>query len=280
MANSPFWLNVLVCTASLAGLLCLARASERQGQALLGHMPTLRERLRWRLLGWPLLLLALTLCVQGWGAGIGVVAWLGCLCVTGTTLVFALAKKIERPRHPQKPLLSPLQSPRSRAWRVLALTLLAIGPIAFAWTLAGVPVKPVARADAIHGQVGPWPFILAEVNHDPPERVVGNIALKSFQLRFCDACDTAIRAVYLKVNQPRSLRGVGAIFNGARWDRSVDIQFPANTRADSKLWLTVQGKDGTVHQTAVLLADIAPTTVRWFTQHNGSTQGKNPHAEN
>jgi len=273
--NTPE-LNLAVCAASLAGFSLLALASRRQGESLLARMPTRQERLRWRLTGWSLLALALALCIRGWGWSIGAVTWLGWLCATGTALVFALSGRLEKPNTTKKPLASPLQTPRSQAWRALALVLLIGCPLAFAWTLSGVPVKPVARDDAIQARVGPWPFILAEADHDPPRQVTQDIFLKAFQLRFCNVCDADIRSVYLKVNQPRSLRGAGVTLNGARWDRSGEVQFPANTRADSKLWLTVEGKDGTVHQTAVLLSDIAPTTAQWF--KHGSNQGKSKHA--
>jgi len=186
--------------------------------------------------------------------------------VASIVLVFTLSSRVDKPKASQKPLLSPLQAPSSRAWRNLALILLVIAPVGYAWSLHQVPVKPVARADAIGGQIGPWSFRLAEVDHAPPKRVVRDIALKAFQLRFCDACDADIRSAYLRVNKPRSLRGAGIAFSGARWDRSIDVQFPAQTRADSELWLTVEGKDGTVYQTAVPLSRIAPNTAQWFKQ--------------
>ncbi len=95
-----------------------------------------------------------------------------------------------------------------------------------------------------------------------------DIPMKGYQVRFCETCDAEIRAAYLKVNKPRSLRGAGIVFNGARWDRQVDIQLPANTTADSELWLTVVGKDGAVHQAALRMDEVSPTTVSWFGQRN------------
>jgi len=269
--DHPVLLTLTAFAVSLGGFWLLALASERQGQAILQRQPTQQERRRWRLLGGSLLALALVLCVQGWGTSIGMVAWPGVLCIVGTVLVFALARRVEKPatRSNKKPLASPVQAPRSQPWRKLALLLLALGPIGYAWALHGVTVKPVMRADAIHGQVGPWPFALAEMNHNPPKLVANDTPTKAFQLRFCQACDADIRAAHLKVNRPRSLRGAGLAFYGARWDRSVDIPLPAHTHADSELWLTVEGKDGTVHYATVRLKDIAPTTAQWFT-HKGN----------
>jgi hypothetical protein len=99
-----------------------------------------------------------------------------------------------------------------------------------------------------------------------PDLVAMDIPMKSYQLRFCATCDEQIRAAYLKVNKPRSLRAAGIVLNGVRWDRSVDIQLPANTTPDSILRLTVVGKDGEVHQAQVPLADVSPATVAWFQQ--------------
>lgn len=201
-----------------------------------------------------------------WGWSIRAVAWLGWLCVTGAALVFALPRWTEKRKLAKAMPASALLPPSSRLWCALALVLLTAGPIAFAWSLYVAPVKPLLRADAIQGQAGPWPFTLAEVDRDPPKLMVRDIPTKAYQVRFCEGCDAEIRAAYLKVHKSRSLRGAGIVFNGSRWDRSVEIQLPGNTRAGSELWLTVEGKDGSVHHVAVRLRDIAPTTAQWFEQ--------------
>ena len=90
MINTSLWLNLAVFISSLAGFICLALASDRQGEFLLHRSASKRERLVFRIIGWPLLALALALCVEGWGASMGVVSWLGWLTMAGAGLAFYL----------------------------------------------------------------------------------------------------------------------------------------------------------------------------------------------
>lgn len=90
MINTSLWLNLAVFIISLAGFICLALASDRQGEFLLHRTPSEKERRIFRLLGWPLLAVALALCWQGWGWSIGTVAWLGWLTMAGAGLTFYL----------------------------------------------------------------------------------------------------------------------------------------------------------------------------------------------
>ncbi len=90
MINTSLWLNLAVFIISLAGFICLALASDRQGEFLLHRMPSEKERRIFRLLGWPLLAVALALCWQGWGWSRGTVAWLGWLTMAGAGLTFYL----------------------------------------------------------------------------------------------------------------------------------------------------------------------------------------------
>ncbi|MHC3921267.1 DUF3325 domain-containing protein [Alcaligenes nematophilus] len=90
MSNTSLWLNLAVFIISLAGFICLALASDRQGEFLLHRMPSEKERRIFRLLGWPLLAVALALCWQGWGWSMGTVAWLGWLTMAGAGLTFYL----------------------------------------------------------------------------------------------------------------------------------------------------------------------------------------------
>lgn len=265
MAGDTVWLNLTVFAVSLAGFVLLALASERQGEALLQRIPNGRERLMWRGAGWPLLVLALALCVWGWGWSIGAVAWLGWLCVAGAALVFALPRWTEtRKKARPAPASTVLPPVRSRAWRTLAIVLLMGGPIAFAWGLYVTPVQPVLRADAVSGEVGPWSFILAEANRDSPVISASGTPTKTFHLRFCDACDADIRTAYFKVRKPRSLRAAGINFGGARWTRFVEIAIPLASKLEDQLWLTVEGKDGTVYHQAFDFEQLSPATAAFI----------------
>ena len=273
---TPVHLAILLI--SLAGFAALALATERHAEHLLGRLPAPQWRLLARAIGWALLAIALALGIGAMGTGVGITLWLGWLSIAALALVFAFPKwpwqpqqrAAARPARAAPAAALPPAPPRLRRW--LAAALLAAVPVVFLLALKATPIAPLLRADAFAGQVGPWSFRLAESNHNVPDLVAMDIPMKSYQVRFCEDCDAQIRAAYLKVNKPRSLRAAGIVLNGARWNRTVDIQLPANTTADSMLWLTVVGKDGEMHQAAVRLADVSPATVAWFKQREDKPQ--------
>ncbi len=275
---TPIHLAILLI--SLAGFAALALATERHAEHLLGRLPAPQWRLLARVIGWVLLVIALALGIASMGTGVGITLWLGWLSIAALALVFAFPKWPWRPKERVKPARParaaqagaalPPAPPRARR-RAAAVLLVAV-PVVFLLALKATPIAPLLRADAFAGQVGPWSFRLAESSHNVPDLVAMDIPMKSYQVRFCEDCDAQIRAAYLKVNKPRSLRAAGIVLNGARWNRNVDIQLPANTTADSMLWLTVVGKDGEMHQTPVRLADVSPATVAWFKQREDKPQ--------
>lgn len=272
--------HIAILLVSLAGFAALALATERHAEHLLRRVPAPQWRLLARAIGWALLAIALALGIASMGTGLGITLWLGWLSIAALALVFAFPKWPWQPQQRVKPARParaaqagaalPPAPPRAR--RRAAAVLLAAVPVVFLLALKATPIAPLLRADAFAGQVGPWSFRLAESNHNEPDLVAMDIPMKSYQVRFCEDCDAQIRAAYLKVNKPRSLRAAGIVLNGARWNRSVDIQLPANTAADSMLWLTVVGKDGEMHQAAVRLADVSPATVAWFKQREDKPQ--------
>jgi len=272
---------------SLLGFFALALATERWAEHLLRRVPAPPWRHLARAVGWALLALSLALGVAQFGTGVGITLWLGWLSIAALALVFAFPKwpwqpppRVTRGRDP-KPVKDsadtltghPMARSRHAArWAVFAL-LLAV-PLVYLLTLQTVPVKPLLRPDAIDGQVGPWTFRLAETKQRAPDLVAMEIPMKSYQVRFCEHCDMDIRTAYLRVNKPRSPRAPGIELTGRRWDRSVEIQLPGNTTADSTLWLTVVGKDGATHQASVPLGDVSPSTVAWFAQQAGRRDDK------
>lgn len=275
---TPIHLAILLI--SLAGFAALALATERHAEHLLRRVPAPQWRLLARVVGWALLAIALALGIFYMGTGLGITLWLGWLSIAALALVFAFPKWPWQPKERMKPARPakagaaapalPPAPPRARRWA--AAVLLAAIPVVFLLALKSTPIAPLLRADAVAGQVGPWSFRLAESNRNVPDLVAMDIPMKSYQVRFCEDCDAQIRAAYLKVNKPRSLRAAGIVLNGARWNRSVDIQLPANTTPDSILWLTVVGKDGEMHQAQVRLADVSPSTVAWFKQREDKPQ--------
>ncbi|ENO90445.1 DUF3325 domain-containing protein [Thauera linaloolentis] len=269
-ALSGMHLSILVL--SLLGFCALAFATERHAKHLLGRMPAPGWRRMARVAGWLLLFVALAQGIAALGSGVGITLWLGWLSIAALALVFALPKWPWQPPVRENPARNRPrddagQSPavavsRSRRW--VAAGLLAATVAVFAIALLRVEPQPLQREDAIQGTLGPWSFTLAEADRNAPEVVDMDVPIKAFRLRFCEACDADIRHAYLKVNKPRSMRAAGMAFEGARWEREVEIQLPANLQADSELWLTVVGKDGSVHQAAWSMERVSPATVAWF----------------
>ena len=254
------------------GFFALAFATERHGRHLLGRPPAPNWQRTARVLGWLLLVVALALGIAELGSGVGITLWLGWLSVAALALVFAFPKWPWQPKPREhagrgRAKLEPTEAdvvaePRVRRW--IAAGLLVATVAVFSAGLAGEEVQLLKRADAIQGEVGPWPFTFAEAHRDVPEVMEMDVPMKEFRLRFCEACDDDIQRVYLKVNKPRSERATGMAFMGQRWERRVEIPLPSTTRADSELWLTVVGKDGSVHQTMMRMDRASPATVAWF----------------
>lgn len=278
----------LVLTLSLGGFMLLALASEREGKILLRRTATRREKFMFRLLGWPLLILALGVCIWGWFGHFGTVLWFGWLTVAATTVALTITywpgraqPTLARPplpsqesgldggtsdNRPPSPAASVPQGKLDVFGRLLLEAVLVLLPLGFGWTLYHTPEAPLARPDVLHGQAGPWPFRLAEDRRGPPALAHLGVPIKTWHLRFCEGCDTEIRAAYLKVHKPRSPRNAGSLFEGRHWDRRALIQLPSNTAADSELWLTVVGRDGAVHQVAWRMDEASPATATWFAE--------------
>jgi hypothetical protein len=276
-------LQLSVLLLGLGGFAALALAMEKHSKHLLRRVLAARWRRVVRVAGWLLLALALALSMRGLGAGIGFVVWLGWLSVAALALVFYLpkwpwqppakARPARRPREQAAEVAALPVAARRHGGRWLAGGLLVATFGVFAGGLIAAGPQPLLRDDALQGSVGPWTFTFAEADRNPPEIVDMGVPLKAYRMRFCDACDPAIRNAYLKVNKPRSMRASGMAFEGRDINRGVEIQLPANLTAESELWLTVVGKDGAVHQTHWRMAEVSPATVAWFEQQRGKRKG-------
>lgn len=259
------------------GLAGLALATDRYGAYLLGKEPTLGQRRCAQGIGWLLLAMALAGSVVVLGTGIGVTLWLGWLGMAALGLVFALPKWPWQPvvyqrtaRQPVDKSIAPLPMQNTRVRRVCAGGALCAAVAVFMALLLQELAHTGAQARAMQGQAGPWSFTLEEADQAPPELVAMDIPMKTFRLRFCEACDAEIRQATLKVNRPRSPSSTGMAFMGQRWERKVEIPLPDTLRAESELWLTVVGKDASVYQTAWRMDHVSPSTVQWFEQQRKS----------
>ena len=266
-----------ILAVSLAGFFALALATERHAEHLLGRLPANHWRLLARIVGWLLLGIALAWAIAALGTGIGITLWLGWLSIAALAWVFIFPKWPWRPPERIRPARSAAPAPELQAvaaphtCRRIAAALLAATAAVFAAGLARVETPPLQRPGALQGTVGPWTFTFAEAQRAAPEVMAMDVPMKEYRLRFCAACDSDIRQVSLKVNQPRSARATGMGFMGERWERRVEIPLPSTTRADSELWLTVVGKDGAVHQAAWRMDQVSPATVAWFEVQRSKT---------
>lgn len=70
--------------------------------------------------------------------------------------------------------------------------------------------------------VGPWSLRLAELRNEAPRSDGPAGYLKGFNAALCDACVDKVKATYLRIGKPRSLRAAGAIFSVRHtvWERN------------------------------------------------------------
>lgn len=118
--------------------------------------------------------------------------------------------------------------------------------------------------DLGYKQVGPWELRLAEFDDLPPRRDGSAGYVKSFAVSLCASCRDDIRAVYLRVGKPRSLRTAGAIGFGSAYNMQIGVLIAKDTPADAQLWLTVEAWDGSHHMTSFPLAEASPITIKWL----------------
>lgn len=263
MPDLPFGWHLAVLASSLGGFALLALASEREGALLLRRATTAAERRVFRWLGWPLLGLALALCVRGWLAHFGTVLWLGWLSVAALALVFGIAYWPWRRTQPQRRArrLSAIVEPGAGpAWLLgLGWCALAAAPLAFGWQLWHAEPWPVLRADAVQGEIGPWRYRLAEEEREAPEALASGAAVKHFVLRL-EGDELAVARAWLRVQPPRSLRTAGMAFEGSHGNREAMVAIPPSATRQDAFWLTVQGKDGAVHQARIEMERLSPAT--------------------
>jgi hypothetical protein len=114
--------------------------------------------------------------------------------------------------------------------------------------------------------VGPWSLRLAELRNQAPQLEGPAGYMKSFNAALCDACIDTVKATYLRIGKPRSLRAAGVIFFGAPYRMGAQLPVPEKTKADAELWITMEGWDGSMHQASIPLSQASPATIAWLTQ--------------
>lgn len=118
--------------------------------------------------------------------------------------------------------------------------------------------------------VGPWSLRLAEFRAAAPRQEGPAGYFKSFSAALCNHCIGEVKATYLRVGKPRSLRAAGSIFFGSPYSMGASVPVPAKTRPNAELWITMEGWDGSVHQASIPLSQASPATVAWLQAQAGS----------
>lgn len=227
-------------------------------------------------IGWGGLAISMGIAIQNWQIGIGLVTWFAWLTISGITWVLYLTywpwfsnsnfhnlpskkrnKKWSEETLASRPFFSFFNF-SSLVGKGLAGVILVIPFSGFGWQLLATPDKPLLRDDALHSQVGPWPFSLAEKEQQAPEVVALGVPLKAFVIQFCESCDKDIRMAYLKVREPRSLRVLGNGFGGRGREKTSIIPLPRAATVDDGLWLTVGGNDGAIYQQRFDIQRLSP----------------------
>ncbi len=119
--------------------------------------------------------------------------------------------------------------------------------------------------------VGPWHVSVAEYNLDGPidQGLAGH--MKTFAIRWNPEDADHIKASYFRVGKPRSLRAAGVVLSGSPYRQMADVPIPDRTKPEDAIWLTVEGWDGSVHQTAIPLTEASPATIAWL-KERGETR--------
>lgn len=263
MPDLPWGWHLAVLILSLGGFGLLALASEREGEVLLQRVSTAAERRLFRWLGWPLLGLALALCIRGWYAHFGTILWLGWLSVAAVALVFGVAYWPWRKAAPQRRVrLNPSVAETSTkpAWLAgLGWCVLVAAPLAFGWRLWHAESWSVLRTDAVQGHIGPWRYRLAEEDREAPEVLPSGAAVKHFMLRL-EGDELAVARAWLRVQPPRSLRTSGIAFEGNHGNREAMIAIPPSASPQDAFWLTVISKDEQVYHAEIPIQRLSPRT--------------------
>lgn len=74
---------------------------------------------------------------------------------------------------------------------------------------------------------------------------------EGLQCRPLPGLHSQVKATYLRIGKPRSLRAAGVIFFGSPYRMGTSVPIPPRTRPDAELWITMEGWDGSMHQASI-----------------------------
>lgn len=129
-------------------------------------------------------------------------------------------------------------------WKYHLNALMLLVPLAFLPDqVAGDDAPRPAAPKAVERQVGPWHVAVSE------------IAPRRYAVSFRDGYPDRIRAAFVRFERPRDLKDAGVLLKGNPF--RLQAQLPRPERNAAELWLTVEGWDGSIHQTAIGMAELA-----------------------
>ncbi len=117
--------------------------------------------------------------------------------------------------------------------------------------------------------VGRWSVSLAEMRDAAPEQDGPAGYFKIFNLALCAECQEGVKAIYLRIGKPRSLRAAGSIGFGSPYRMLTSLPIPQRTQPDAHIWITIEGWDGQMYQASVPLAEASPATAAWLAKQGG-----------
>lgn len=260
-------MSIVILIVSITGFVLLALTLPRHRERLLRRpLAISTASLKW--LGCGILALALIVASQGWAHDVAITVWLGWLTVAGWLVVLLLSYwpdsgSRKAPRRRQLRRLTSRQSPpvssSGRWWaRGCGVLMLAIS-VGFLAAVQRAPDQPLSRADAYHGQIGPWSYVLAEVDPSRPAEEAS-----AFELRFCDLCAPLVRQASLRLGAEPAGRGHRFEGRGATKTATVPsaewIQLSANREAGVAIagWLQVIDHQGRQYQQRIDIAALSP----------------------
>lgn len=117
--------------------------------------------------------------------------------------------------------------------------------------------------------IGRWSVSLAEMRDEPPLADGPAGYFKTFNAALCATCNEGVKAIYLRIGKPRSLRAAGSILFGPQYRMVSSLPIPVRTGPDAHIWITLEGWDGKMYQASVPLADASPATAAWLLKQGG-----------
>ena len=107
--------------------------------------------------------------------------------------------------------------------------------------------------------VGRWTLQLQEVETEDPYWDPREGLEKLFRMVPCQVCVPEIRAIFVSLKRPGSTE-YGQEFEGNPYRSFGEMKLGRNPSPDDKVWLTVEGWDGSLHQVSLPLREASPGT--------------------